>query len=190
MEENQILSALDKDEKLLWSGRPGKFETLDAVHKPKLIKNAVISVLIAAAILVLYFILAKKNGVGIKSGLIVIVAAIAVISPLSVFTNAAKLRRGLAYAVTDKRILLEQDGVKGIPFAQITEAKLITDGAGVSSLLCGRRAAACKPENLRSLAVTGAHMNEDNTLCDSLVFYAVEEPEKLRAVLKPYLNIN
>ena len=189
MEENVILSAIKGDEKLLWSGKAGKFETLDKVYKPKLIKNAIISLAAAIAVIVVYVILARKNNADVMSAAIIIIAAVGCLSPASIFTNANKLRKSINYAVTDKRLIVADDHAKSAEFKTIKEAKFYTDEAGMTSLLCGSRAVKATGGKIRDLAVGGCHIDEEKNICDCLVFYGIEDAEKLRTILKPYINI-
>ena len=189
MEENVILSAIKGDEKLLWSGKAGKFETLDAVYKPKLIKDAIISLASMLVLVVGYILLTRKNGAGVMPLMIILIVVCVGIIPASVFINANKLRKSISYAVTDKRLIVANDHAKSAGFETVKEAKFYTDEAGVTSLLCGNRAVRATGGKIRGLAVGGCHIDEQKNICDSLVFYGIEDAEKLRSILKPYISI-
>ena len=188
MKEDQKAKILDDGEQLLWRSAPAKFETLDAVYKPKLIRSIVIALIAAAIVVGGYIALALKNDAGVKPVMIIIIVALAFISPIGFFSDAKKLRKSFEYAVTDQRLLIITENVSGMAFTAIKEAKLITDKAGVTSLVCGKRALGSKPEKLRGLAASGCHLTDDGE-CDCLVFYSVSDPARLKKILSPYLDI-
>ena len=72
--EELLKESLREDEKLLWSGRPEAFETLDKTHKSPFIRSGIITAVVTIALCVAYVILAKANDVPLKPA--VLVAAI------------------------------------------------------------------------------------------------------------------
>ena len=190
MEENPILSALSADEKLLWSGKAHSFETLDAVYKPKLIKDTIIAVVTMIALIVGYILLASKTNADIMPAVIAVIVVCCGIAPVSTLLNARKLRKNICCAATDKRLITSVEGkAKCVEFALIKTAKVRTDAAGVTSFVCGRKAVKAPEGKLRSFAVAGGHIDEEKKECDCLVFYGIEDADKLKNILKPYINI-
>lgn len=188
--EEILKPILEEDEKLLWSGRPESFETLDKTHKSNFIKRCVITAAVTAVLLALYFIAIGRTGAEVKAGLVVIVLLMAAYSVVSPLLHASQLRKKVQYAVTDKRLVIIKDEPKAMPYSQIGIAAIKTDADGHSSLLCGPSAVKSADIRWRGDTAAGIRTDTDSGLCDALVMYAVPEPEKLRAVLRPYLTLN
>lgn len=188
--EEMLKEALRSDEKLLWSGRPERFETLDKTHKSSFYRKIVWSVAICAAVLALYIIMALKNGADIKPVVIIVVVACGVLGPMSFFSDASKLRKNVLYAVTDKRLILVREGVRDMDFSRIKSASLRRDADGHTSLLCGERALKAKPDKWRaaSLLAQGSGDGEDE-LCENFAFYALPESPELDTILFQHLPI-
>ena len=178
--EEMLKEALRSDEKLLWSGRPERFETLDKTHKSSFYRKIVWSVAICAAVLALYIIMALKNGADIKPVVIIVVVACGVLGPMSFFSDASKLRKNVLYAVTDKRLILVREAVRDMDFGRIKSA----------SLRRGERALKAKPDKWRaaSLQAQGSGDGEDE-LCENFAFYALPESPELDAILSRHLPI-
>lgn len=189
MEENKIVSALEPGEELLWYGKPREFKTLDVVYRKRFLITSIISLAAAAALIVLYLSSAAKNNADLKYGLIVFIIAIGILVPMNIFLNAGKLRKDIAYAITDKRLLYIEENVSGAEYSMIKSAKIYTDRAGNTSLLCGSSGVKKVGSRVRGAALLGCHIDEEKNICDNLVFYALEDPEKIRKILKPYLKI-
>lgn len=188
--EEILKPVLDGGEKILWSGRPESFETLDKTHKSSFIKRCVIIAVTTAVLCALYFFAIERTGAELKAGLIALILALAVYAALSPILHASQLRKKIQYAATDKRLFVIKDEPKDIPYSQVSIASMKTDEDGHSTLLCGPSAVKSSPVKWRGDAATGIRTDNDSGLCDSLVMYAVTEPDKLREALKPYLTLN
>lgn len=185
MDEN-LKVILEKDEKVLWQGKPGAFKVLDITHKAAFIKKAVITACVAAAFIVFYF-LANKGDFKPVVVLVPIVCGAYIV--LNDLLEARKVRKA-SYFVTDKRLIVLKGDTSSAVYADIPCAALRKDSDGHSTLLCGERAMKAAPNKWRGLSGAGVINNLDTKLCDSLVMYNVEDPETLREVLKPYLTLN
>ena len=188
--EEKLRPIMDEGEKILWSGRPENFETLDKTHKSRFIRSSIITVVVTVALIVAYLMTIARTGAEMKVGLLVIMIALAIYVVASTFINANKLRKKMEYAVTDKRLVLIRDEPKGISYDQIPIAALKTDEDGHGSLLCGAHAVNEAPAKWRASALAGIRTNVDTMVCEDLIMYAIPEPEKLREILKPYLTLN
>lgn len=188
--EEKLNEALEKDEKLLWSGRPEPFETLDKTHKSPFIKSTVITLVVSLGLIAAYLSFTLRGGAETKVGLVVIIALLAAYMVASTFLHSRQLRTRMGYAITDRRLILIKDEAKGVPYSQIPIAAMKTDADGHSTLLCGEYAIKSAPRKWRGSALLGGRMNSETGLCDELVMYAIPEPERVREILKPYLTLN
>jgi len=185
--EELLKEELKENEKLLWTGKPEAFETMDKVYKPALIKKVIMMTVLVAALAVAYVVLANAKGVDLQAWLLILLAACVVGSAVTPFLDAKKLRARTLYAVTDIRIIVVQDTVKDVPFAAIEEAVALTDEAGHTSILCGQDAVKFKASACRAAAASGPRANGENGLCESLVLYAVPEAAKVKEILSKYI---
>lgn len=185
--EEILKSALKENEQLLWSGRPESFDTLDATHKHSFIVKSITAAIVAVIAEVLYLWLAKKNGANIMPLVMVLIALAAAFSPICVWLDASRLRKSVLYGVTDKRLILVRDGVKGVEFEKIDAAAFKTDADGHTTLLCGRRALKAKPSAWRASTLVGQSAYEE--ICDSFAFYALPADDSLKSTLKEHLPL-
>ena len=189
--EEQLKKAMDEDEKLLWSGRPEKFEILDKTYKPIFLRKSVISLLVGVFLSVGYILLAQKNGIGIKWGLFIIVWFFCAISPVNILRDAKSLAGKTVYGMTDKRLITvaDTDTIRTVTFDQLEKASFYTDEAGLTSLICGKEGNLKPGGNLRGAALSGVSMNEDENKCDRFVLYAVPHADKLRKLLAEHIPV-
>lgn len=182
-------TVLENGEELLWYGRPEKFETMDKTHKSGVVRNAIIAVVVTIALIAGYIYAAGNNGAGIKSGIIIIIAAIGVYSVLSPFVHASSLSKKVIYAISNKRIFVCRDDVKGAAFDNFDCAALKKDEDGHVSLLCGKDAMKLAVPKWREEASFGLRLDSETGTCKSLVWYAIPETEKVEPLLRKYLPI-
>ena len=188
--EELLKDSLEKDENLLWSGRPETFETLDTTNKRNFIIKTVVSVVVAAVLMALYIVYALKSGVGIKAFVVVLLVVCAVFGPLNTFTDASKLRKKVLYAVTDKRLLVVRDSIKDVDYVCIIESSFKKDADGHTTLLCGGRAIKAKPTKWRAMTLIGKNSAEDDTgVCDSFAFYALPDDNTLMETIREHLPV-
>ena len=180
-----LATVLHKDEKILWEGKAEPFVTLDRTHKQAYLKKAVITLAVSLTLAVLYFMVVAEINPVIPAA-ILLVAGYICLKPI---LDARKLRRA-RYLITTERLVLITDEVVNAVYSDIPVATVRKDADGHSSLLCGRRAIAIPPEQRRNYAVTGAIFDMDTKICDSLIFYAISDAEKVKEILRPYLTVN
>ena len=180
-----LQTILHKEEKILWEGKAEPFTTLDRTHKNAYLKKLCITLAVTLALRLLYFITVSEVEPFIVAVMLFLAAYIC-IKPL---TEARQLRSA-RYLVTDERLVLITDEVVNVVYTDIPMAAIRTDADGHSSLLCGQRAIAAAPQQRRSFAATGAVIDMDSKLCDSLIFYAVADIAGMKEALRPYLTVN
>ena len=187
--EELLKEALREDEKLLWSGRPEAFETLDKTHKSPFIRSGIIAAVVTIALCVAYVILAKAKDVPLKPAVLVIVAACGIFIILRGLNDASKIKKRVLYAITDKRLIILTDSAKSVEYSAISAAKLDRDEDGHTSLLCGEDAIKARPWKRRAAVLSGAITNENTGMCERFVMYALPDADKIKEILKPYLPL-
>lgn len=187
--EELLKESLREDEKLLWSGRPEAFETLDKTHKSPFIRSGIIAAVVTIALCVAYVILAKAKDVPLKPAVLVIVAACGIFIILRGLNDASKIKKRACYAITDKRLIILTDSAKSVEYSAISAAKLDRDEDGHTSLLCGEDAIKARPWKRRAAVLSGAITNENTGMCERFVMYALPDADKIKEILKPYLPL-
>ena len=187
--EELLKESLREDEKLLWSGRPEAFETLDKTHKSPFIRRGIITAVVTIALCVAYVILVRAKEAPVKPAVLVIVAACGIFIILRGLLDASKIRKRTSYAITDKRLLILTDSAKSVEYSAISAAKLDRDEDGHTSLLCGEDAIKARPWKRRAAVLSGAITNENTGMCERFVLYALPDADKIKEILKPYLPL-
>lgn len=188
----EVKSYINADEKLLWKGQPTATETLNKTYRKKLISTGIIVACVLAAFLALFLFLANRQGVPMSWGFYALVVVIACIPIMNIFSEAAKVSKA-EYLATDKRLIVVfADGAKDLDYERITEAAFRTDDDRLTTLLCGTKAVRSKPASWRDCTVRGdqaSRADKDAKLpCESFAFYAVNDPDGLRTVLRDKLS--
>lgn len=187
--EELLKESLREDEKLLWSGRPEAFETLDKTHKSPFIRRGIITAVVTVALCVAYVILVRAKEAPVKPAVLVIVAACGIFIILRGLLDASKIRKRACYAITDKRLIILTDSAKSVEYSAINVAKLDRDEDGHTSLLCGEDAIKARPWKRRAAVLSGAITNENTGMCERFVMYALPDADKIKEILKPYLPL-
>ena len=183
-----IKEELCEGEKLLWTGSPESFETLDNTHKGPVIKKAILICGIVFGLCVLYVVYALNKGIDLKPALVIIAVVCAVIASLIFMSDAKKLRRA-TYAITDQRLIIAIDHVKFVSYNSIKEAQLKKDADNHVSLLCGEQPIGAKAHQWRSLTITDPYINKDNDICERFCFYALPDDENIKTILCNFLPL-
>lgn len=182
--DEQLKTILASDEKLLWSGKPESFETIDKTNKPIFAKKLIIALAVAVVLTVGYFILAAKNETDIKWALLVFVWIVCALPPINVFKDAKDLRNKASYVLTDRRYITLIGTVKEVEIDKCGKVYFVTDADGHTSLVTGMDGEKNLKTNLREAAVVGASMDTESNKCDRYVMYAVDDVKGLREALK------
>ena len=186
---DEILKAgLHPDEKLLWRGKPEPFETLDKTQKKKFVVSAVIGLLITITVGTLYAFAVLRSGADVKPVLILIVLILCGIPSFNTLGDASKLKK-MEYVVTDQRLIILRDSLRGMPYSAIHEAAFREDPDGHVSLLCGKDALKAKPDKWREICIIGQNASEGTDVCNRFVFYAPSDLNGLKAAVKDSLPL-
>ena len=184
MDEN-LKSTLEKDEKILFKGKPESFETLDKANKQPFIITTVLTVLVCLALILTYTI----NTLAIENFKILVPFVIAAIGALiisSTFRDSRKIRK-LEYVITNKRLMRLGDEISSMPFPAIKQYIFKLDEEGRTSLLIGEDAITKKTSKWRSAAVSSFAKDLNTGECEQAVFYAI--PDRFRKIFTEQISI-
>ena len=183
-----IKNELREGEKLLWTGAPEEFETLDLTTKTPFIRKAIIILTVVLAICIWYVTYCMNNGVKLKPALVVVLVICALIGSFNFYFQAKKLRR-TTYAITDQRLISIIDLPKSVEFSAIKEIQLKSDADGHVSVLCGSQTINAKAHQWRSLALTDPYIDQETGLCDRFILYAIPDAENVKKILGDFLPL-
>ena len=186
--EKELREHLMEGERLLWSGCPESFETLDKTNKTSIIVGLVIKVLATLGILSL-FLFAAQDGGNRTPGVFVFILVFAAYAVLNPFLVARRLRKKTLYGLTDRRILRVGATDSAVPYDRIKRAVLHTDQDGHTTLLCGERALNLKPRQWRSEADVSFIDSHDAVEAERVILYALPMDDALRAILNEHLPL-
>ena len=184
----KLSSLLAKDEKLLWSGRPESFETLDRTNKTKIMTWLIIKAVITAGLVIAY-IIACIGTEGINIPVLITLLVLGAFAMAYPFLTANHLRNKKIYGLTDRRILRIGDNTESVPYGRIQHAALRKDADGHTSLLCGNKTCKLDPTRWRSVADISFSNRPEDPEAEDVVLYALPMNADLEAILKKYLPI-
>ena len=182
----KLANLLEKDEELRFYTKPEEFDLLDETNKKTIVTKLAITFFLTLAIILLYIGTAAKSG-GIKWGLVVFLAAIGVLIMANDFTTARKIRK-IAYALTDKRLIVLEDAEKILPLSEIKKYEFRKDADGHTSLLIGDRGLKTKEKKFRALAAGPVGKTEDEKEIDRFGLYAISDAKKFEAAFKELMS--
>ena len=188
--KERLKDYLDHDERILWHGRPERFEAMDGTHKAYYLRRGIIAAVVTVLLIALYIATAMKTGAGVKTGVVVVVAAAGLYGVCSPFLDVRKLRR-MEYVLTNEKLLLvTPNDVRSVKLSAIPTARLASDADGHCSLLCGPDCDRLAPCKRRAATLTGAILDQDSMMCDRFVMYAVDDIQGLKAASVGHLSIS
>ncbi len=187
--EKRLRDLLERDEKLLWTGRPEPFQFLDRTNKTGIVMGLIIKAAITLAVLVFYIGACKETG-SISPGIILIILVLGGIALTNPFLVAGRLRNRTFYGLTDRRILRAGSHDTGVPYKRIKSAALRTDPDGHTSLLCGSRTLKLKPSQWRVEADVDFINNQDEPEAARVILYSIPVDAELEALLSRYLPLS
>ena len=187
--EEKLRQLMEKDEELLWIGRPEAFDTMDQSNKRPIIVGEIVKAVAFAALIIAYLIAAKHAG-RVLPGVVIVLLIVAAYALASPFMTARALRNKAVYALTNRRLYrVGTTGEGYVDYDVIKTAAIRTDADGHQTLLCGPDALKTKPWRWRDLSTGSAALDMDTRECDRYVFYALPRDEKLMALLKEKLPL-
>ena len=184
--EEELKSALNDGEKILWQGKPENFVTLDKTNKKPFIIKAVITAVICVGLIIAYC-LATIPLENFKPVLPLVIAAFGILIASGPFLDARRLKK-TRYFITDQRLLWISDSVKSVPYGSIKEYLFSRDEDDHTSLLIGVDAVKKKSARWRTLASSSVYMNETTGVCEQAVFYALPNAERFKRIFEEQLH--
>lgn len=186
--EKNFSELLEKDEKLLWCGRPERFETLDKTNKQSIVIGLAVKLIVIGGILALY-IRGALAAAGIKWGIIAVILAFGAFALVNPFLVARRLRDKTFYALSDRRVLRAGANDGSVPYERIKSAVLRTDADGHTTLLCGPRTKDLKPRQWRGEADAAFLNGPDDPEALRVILYNLPMTKELRAILKDKIGV-
>ena len=177
---------LDKGESVEWAGRPEPFQAVDSHNKKAVILRCVISIAIAAAILILYIVLANQKGMSLNIVVVLIILAAAAFFCVRPLLDARTLKKKYIYIITD-RAAITFDGenmVKRLPLGEIDAVQFVDKGNGTGDVILGSSAIK-RPYSgiyVTSLIPRETQDGNDSTVT-GMAFYNVAEYANVRSLL-------
>ena len=187
--KERLKDYLEHGEEILWQGRTEAFETMDRTHKAYYLRRGIIAAVVTVLLIALYIPTAMKTGAGVKTGVVVVVAAAGLYGVCSPFLDVRKLRR-MEYVLTNEKLLLvTSNDVRSVKLSAIPTARMASDADGHWSLLCGPDCDSLAPCKRRVATLAGAILDQDSMMCDRFVMYGVDDVQGLRAASVGHLTI-
>jgi len=186
--EQKFRDLLEKDETLLWSGRPERFETLDKTNKQSIVIGTVIKLCVIVGIVALY-IHGALMAAGIKWGIIAVILAFGAFALVNPFLVARRLRDKTFYGLSDRRILRTGANDESVPYDRIKSAALCKDEDGHTTLLCGPRTKNLKPRQWRGEADAAFINGPDDPEALRVILYNLPMTKELKAILKEKIGV-
>ena len=183
-----IERALEAGETLLWSGVPEDFETLDKTNGKRIRRSSIIKIVCTLLVILATILLENKQGKPVSFILIVVILAVGAYMVAAPWLNAKKLRQEVAYAITDRRLILAVNTAGSIRYDMVKEAAFRTDADGHTTLLIGKEALGKSAQNWRNFTPVTPYVNAETNTCECMVFYAVPDAAKVKQLLMPYIS--
>lgn len=105
MDKKALDGVLEKDELVLWTGKPVSFKILDKYYKPELIKSYIIAAVVVGAILAWALTAISKGRDLNMIGLSIFLLAPFILIPVKAF-QYMDLRKKYNYVLTDRNIIV------------------------------------------------------------------------------------
>lgn len=184
--DNDLRSALEKDEKILWEGSPEPFVTLDKTNKIAFIRKTVITVLVCLALILTYSLgtIPLEN---FKIGVVLIIMFFGALIISSVFMDARKIRKQ-RFAITNQRLIRQGDELRSISLSKIKKYLFSMDEDGHTSLLIGDDAVKKKSSKWRTMGASTIFINDETGECEQAVFYAIAKPDSFKKVFEEQMK--
>lgn len=134
------LLELEKDELVLWSGKPAPFKIMDKYYKPAFIRNYIIALIIVVPIFVIaYMRNADDGGLNITALAIMCCIPLAAI-PAGIF-QYRNYGKKCQYFLTNKNIIIIWDSRKlKFPYSNIDKFDSVLQSEGAVSIRIGKAA--------------------------------------------------
>ena len=134
----KIKNCLEKNEEILWTGKPQITKMLDEDVKVDALRRIAISASVCILLVAGYFAICMKNGVSVKWGLVAVVIAICVIAVSHIFTCWKSLKK-VVYVITDQRVIIWHSEFKlyALPLKNVDMIQIVTGKNGMDSLCIG-----------------------------------------------------
>lgn len=134
-----LAKLLEKDELILWSGKPAPFEIMDKYYKPALIRNYIIAILIIGPIIA-WTLAAKANNQEINSNAVIIILCIILVAIPFKILSYLSYRDKCNYFLTNKNIIayVSEHQQLRFPLHDIDKIESVQQSEGTKSIRIGK----------------------------------------------------
>ena len=168
---------LDKDEKVLWTGKPVKTRFFDEDVKKSYITQLAVTVAVCAFLVIGYLSLCAKNNTPVMIGLLGIIVLLSFLPVSSIFSVWKGLGK-LTYVITNQRAIIWLSCYKmlSLSLQDVDTAVIVTGKNGMDSLCIGSPAAKLAAHKLRGAGVDSVRITQqDNETLTYPVFYNIPD---------------
>lgn len=137
--KDSLAKMLEKDELVLWSGKPVPFKIMDKYYKPVLIRNYIIAILIIAPIIA-WALVAKANNQDINANAVIIILCIILVAIPFKILSFISYRDKCNYFLTNKNIIayLSEHQQMKLPLQDIDKIESVQQSEGTKSIRIGK----------------------------------------------------
>ncbi|MGI5962896.1 MAG: hypothetical protein ACOX7N_04155 [Lawsonibacter sp.] len=183
--ETRLKESLWEGEEIRWSGRPKPFQLMDKTMKNSIILTWIVSACVLAAILIFLIPGLMSGARSTSDAIILLVITLFLPGILSArpFMDKKCLEERTLYAITNFRIIaVVKDEVMYLPIGKGMKVALEQQEDGCGNVRFGELVG--KPASKsRAHAVLGLRADDDkNDMC-GLLFYHVDQPDKVMSYL-------
>ena len=186
----EIKRILEKDERILWTGKPQKNALFDEDTKQRSILRIVLSTAIPLLLIGIYVNSCVKNGLSVRIGLVAALAVIGLCAMMGIYTTWRTLGK-IEYVITDQRVYIfhAYDKYFALPLELIDETRVVTGANGLDSLCIGSPACKLANHKLRAAGVEGCRIeNADSSFTYYPVFYNLADANNVKKFIDGIIN--
>ena len=184
METETINDYLEKDERILWSGKSVKTSFMD---KPYAI-NFIIKLIICIALTLLVVIICIKNAEANPKVIGVALIMIA-INAYVVFRNIKDKRdvEKYEYYLTDKRVISFSRYPQSVEYKNIDKYRFADDENGITTLLMGNSTIKKTASSYRSLGSYPFVPDPDTGMISRAVLFGIQDVERFKEIFESHV---
>lgn len=182
---------LDSGESVEWAGRPEPFKAVDSHNRMSVIIRCIVTIVIAALLIVGYFVMVKKSESPVSPWAPLIILAFAIFLLCRPFTDARTLTKKAIFVITDRNAIsyISESNFKKMPLSDIDAAQFIDKGNGVGDIILGSDAIKRPYSKIHLTTLMPRESSDDSAKITGMAFYNVAGFENIRSLLPKTVKI-
>ena len=180
---------LEKDEQVLWTGKPVKTKFMDEDVKTSYLTQLIVTGCVCVLLVAGYLALCAKNNANVMIGMVGIIVLLCCLPVSSIFSVWRSLGK-LSYVITNQRAIIWLSCYKmlSLPLSCVDSVVIVRGKNGMDSLCIGSPACKLATKKLRGAGVDSVRITKpDNETLTYPVFYNIQDAEGAKAVLESLL---